>query len=1723
MDTPTTQARSSQNGNVSVCAGVTDAVTGFGAPMLMVRATVARKPVERRGGRLSAMPDVGCSDRGQREVGPRETGDMEVKAFGPLNALWLSIYDVYGWKAAADFSEYLDFYYYNHLFTFTKKQIFRHFTIRGGLVKPFALFEGLCATPPGGYYSVPQSGLDAEAKAKARAEREDAQRLAAKLRAKAYRKEKPKQQREREVRAERRAQFNLMSQIPAEEQGFVDCAVAAAAGGAIVGLSHLAHRITKKAEKSADAVSDLMAQVKRRLEEFAEWCKKTVGDIWLVPVVLLAHCVLSSVFHIPLVATLAAAMLAKMLGEKAWSIVAGYFKPVEQSGDTIADIGSLLCALVCTVAIPTKNASFALGELLKRMGTFKRGKEGFEAFFKMALKYAEKAVNTLLSLFSNKSVSWMDESERLVDAFCSKVDNFEKRAKSTTDVMPIEYLLETVDSQLEAIGLKATVRDPALRMRVDRYLSRLSVLLIPYQSAITSARNYRPEPTFVCFYGESAMGKTTLVTKFACAILVRTGLVKPETALRNLWQKGTTEYWNGYVNQKCLIMDDCFQIKPVKGKDDNEYMNVIRMVGNWAYALNFADLESKGKFYFDTPLIIGTTNCACIANEAGQLINQPEAVVRRIKHPYRIEVNKDYQTEFGRLDYDRVEREFNDNLNHLRKTCSEDPDAFFSAYPWEAWNLVRHDFTNPQNAGPYKSVRELIDDIVSNIRESGKRHTEAVKNLEFFLEGLAKPPIDKGEKTTAETEPKGKVVPVTEVPGSSLVLFPSPTEIEPFEATEQSGLTSFADLDPSRLETFAELEERKRLERPEFPLYGEDAHGSAMTFLPPVKEGRSFKEMCVEVRNAVYSWFARFKAKSPIFLGVASVGAIFAFGPTILSVLAAVAKGAYEVGAKLVNMVTGRGVPRKAKNQSNIKTDVPAPKGSFRSPKVEIQSTSLPDIIHDKIYQNTFSMSLVTEDGDVLVGQVQFVESTVAFQPAHFTVQMQERLAAGTTKLTDKVLLCKATTEFKLELTVKQWLEIPRAKVADRDVEFLNFPPGTLQCNKKITQYFLTDSQYADAIKSAAAVRLDVCKVETLSGKRVLTRHTLGANSFEYMRKLTTGKAVYEDLLGYNMNTEVGMCGAPLTIAVNRHYGGRCYLGLHTAGSPGYLSRKGFCTIVTAQMVEQAVNGFKAVRDNFAEDMEARGVPVVDLNYREESGLVGDDKLIKGSFTLIGMVSKPVSMSPNTKLKPSPIGELEVFGPNPQKPAHMKPFFDAEGNYISPIVEGLRAYASDLEYREVPNIHAIVALATKPFRTASVSDTRHIFSFEEAVVGVEGLKIKSVSRATSPGYPYVLDTKGGKKAFFGADDEFDLTSDLCRELEQRVEYIIDSARKGTRLAHVFIDFLKDETRPIAKVDSGATRIISAAPLDYVVAFRRYFGAFMAAMFRHHTVSGMCPGINPYSEWWVLASKLSSRGDKVFDGDFKRFDSSEQPYLHEVILEFINQWYNDGEENALIRKVLWLELVHSRHLSGDSRNQCYLVQWNKSLPSGHPFTTPVNSLYSLITLTGCYTHLTGDYVNMWNKVYLGTFGDDNIVNTGDAVSEVFNQVTVASTMKELFGLTYTAGSKDGELTPYTTLDKCTFLKRRFVPDVLAGGGWVAPLEPSSFLFVPYYYKNNKDMAGEIFRNMENLLGELALHDQALWDEHYPIVARIMADAQKAPDHGDRKGYRQMMQARVDAWF
>jgi len=284
---------------------------------------------------------------------------------------------------------------------------------------------------------------------------------------------------------------------------------------------------------------------------------------------------------------------------------------------------------------------------------------------------------------------------------------------------------------------------------------------------------------------------------------------------------------------------------------------------------------------------------------------------------------------------------------------------------------------------------------------------------------------------------------------------------------------------------------------------------------------------------------------------------------------------------------------------------------------------------------------------------------------------------------------------------------------------------------------------------------------------------------------------------------------------------------------------------------------------------------------------------------------------------------------------------------------------------------------------------------------------------------------------------------------------------------------------------------------------------------------MCPGICAYTDWGKLFKHVQQKGLKVFDGDFKAFDSSEQAHFLSRICSGINAWYDDGPDNARIREVLFLDLIHSRHLGGKGDNQCYIIQWNRSLPSGHPLTTVVNSIYSLATLIGCYISITGDVRDFWKRVSAATYGDDNLVNPDDEVAECYNQVTVADAMANQFGLTYTSGKKDGELEPYTVIDNVTFLQRSFRNE---DGYMLSPLNKDSFLFTPYYCKNKMLKQQILVDTMEKSLEELSQHAPEVWDEYAPRIIKFLKDkvgsTRCAPD---RKEYQKLLRAYADHWY
>lgn len=1598
------------------------------------------------------------------------------------------------------------------------------------------------------------NGLVVKSAAQARAERDHHQQYVAKQRYTALRKEIPKKLREREIERAREAKRLAFEGEPTEcgeikEQGFASTIAVSAVGAAAAAAMYSVNRMRKEVSGAVDRVDEALAsttgsvvstahllvdRVNTTIEGFANTAKSILGAFWIVPTAILAHYIIGHFSDIPLLPVMASLFLAKLFGEEIWNLLGKWFSFQEQSGEGVCSIGALIISAACAVCIPTRSASGVAGEVMKRMSSYVRAKEGFECFFKDALKYAEKAVNAILSFFSDKEVNWIGTSERLVDRFCDKVTVFESLVRTESDKVQLADLLDAVSVQQEALGLKMTVRDPQTLLRIERGLTRLSLLLQPYQGAITASRNFRPEPTFICMYGGSGVGKTTLATKMACTILVKSGLCEPDEALRNLWQKGNTEYWNGYVNQKCLVMDDCFQVKPVKGETDSEYMNVIRMIGNWAYALNFADLESKGKFYFDTPLVIGTTNCANIYNMADMVVTEPAAVTRRIKFPYRIEVNPEYWGEEKQLDYKKLEHEFSANLDAYDKRGDRSSlSASMDAYPWEAWKLVRHDFTNPEAGGPERTVRSLIDEVVQRIVSSREAHQQSVDNLNRFMRNIGDAmKSDKGVK-----EQSG----LAEVAEGSEECFFDTVEVDK-EALERAlRLASeeieidYEDIKPrpttDSVRDFV-MEGMPRMsvgtDTPRASSF--HAHINDTQYRKKNRPSYSFryvamKRLAFEVRKRICSWAENIRK---FFVGLTPGGVIkFAFCTLAATVVVGLAVGVFAAVRYIFKAVKSKfaGTPRGTP-QSNVKESSGPPRKTLFKPKsIKTQSDIQRNRVHNNIFSNTFKLVVHATEQDFVVGQVQFVQLHVAMMPKHFRRQLEERLADGGVTEASLMSFVHATHNQVVKFKVGEFLACKIVEVEDSDLLFMRFPNGFISAASKITQHFLKADDLNKVIQAKPAIRLDIAELDPKWQEKpkgaLVSRNTMLASTFNFLPNLASQAYENSNVLEYQMPTEEGMCGAPLCISENRYYGGACYLGMHVAGAPGWFSRVGYSNVVTQEQALAAVAELETITDNFREDAKNRGFPIADIDPEEQSGLLANS-FVTGSFTLIGRAEKPVSLNPSTKLILSPIGEEQPFGPNVLAPARLRPFMK-DGERVFPMAVGLSGYATPLDYRPLPNMDAIVSMATKPFRLASIGDYRGVLTKREAVEGIEGMKLKPIARGKSPGYPFVHEVRNGKREYFGNDGPFEFESPQCVKLLARVDEVIANAKAGVRLCHIFTDFLKDETRPLRKVEQGETRVISGAPLDLVIATRMYFGAWMASMFRHCVTSGVAPGINPYNEWYLLASRLTSKGEKVFDGDFKAFDKSEQPYVHYAILDFINHWYGGTKEDERVRGILWLELVHSRHLGGDGVLQDIVYQWSKSMPSGHPLTTPVNSMYSLITLTGCYAKATGDNENMWDYAFINTFGDDNITNVSDKVAEVFNQVTVARDMDELFGLTYTAGSKTGELVPYTDLGSCTFLKRSFVRDVAGSGGWIAPIDIASHLYSCYYYKNKRDPNADMAHNLEEMLGELSLHGVQVWEQHSGVAFEILNHMGRVPRYMTREGYRSMMSQRLDAWF
>lgn len=1452
-----------------------------------------------------------------------------------------------------------------------------------------------------------QSGRTPTIAKPAREVRDEKQRLVAHEKSVAARKAVDKEVRKQKVLESRDKRSPVWKQRSDDEHlqsGRVLSSVLAA-GGAV--LATELWRTLRSGRKTSDAMSALLQQ----LGEFKDKLVQIMGNsLWMIPFVTTVYYAIN---HFKVVDGVLRSVLfsvcSTLVGTRLWQVVAKFFQDsnnspqhgsIELQAGVYDALPRLLSTVMCFSVFGRKFSPSTVTEFIKRLSHLDRLASGWDTFLRWVLESTEALVNFVRVRFGADKVKLFNNVHKPTYDWASRVDKLVLQHSTADREVDAESLNEMVKLIREGHGFKELYRGTTMARYVDEYTMRASNLLQPYLGTINARNNFRFEPIACMLLGAPGVGKTIMAVPLCAAVLMESGLLPRDTSsdvvFENIWQKGTSEYWNSYASQLCLVMDDAFQQRADATDKDNEYMNIIRMVGSWSFPLNFADLTSKGKIFFGSKFIFGTTNLRSFNAEAGLVIQEPQAVARRISFPYELRLKPEYSKD-GRLDQDAYQRE-----------CARAAEngVGLDRYPWYIWDVARHDFIRGTTESTPMPLRDLVLEMAEALKLRASTFSSTKDFLCDFISGMRK----------VECQ-AGRYLPELDV----------------------------------TLKAFK-------------------AHLTAWN-----SEQRALSVTVVK-------W-----------LKVLGVGIMAKLAFDIVKVL-------LSSVWKFFTGIFGHG--KRAEVQSNR----PLARKSQRLKANDVRLQATDTNVCTNVYGNTYKMMLsLPDDQYFVVGQVCFIEDTLVVQPQHFTDTVRDMLVTKQVDSTCRVRFKHALNDdHTFDVSAQKYLSFARLSDADADVEFMKFED--VRAHRNITGSFMreADLKYLGGVRA----RLDVCEVDDRkSYLDSVQRAVYTFPSLKVGRNLRIGRRSLTRYFTYPAPTTAGDCGAPLCIFDNSSYSGRTAIGLHVCGSSD--RGVGFSNVVTQEMIMDARKKLNTIVDEFESDLAARGVVL-------QSGCeLPFDK--KGSFLPIGTVDRAVVTCPKTSFYPTKhFGEL---GDYECLPAPLSPVW-RDGVLVFPMENAVAPYSSPVYVYEQKWLRQAMHVAMAPLTSMTRDYSRRIYTFDEAVCGIPQEKFRSIPRGTAAGFPYVYDVRNGKKEFFGESQEYDLTTKNALELRTRVDHVVQKAKENTRLSHVFLDFLKDELRTPAKVQAVATRLISSAPLDYTVAWRMYFGAFSSAVMRHHTYTGMAPGICVYTEWDKLAEMLQKKGDKVFDGDFKGFDSSEQPTVHMLILKYVNDWYDDGIENARVRKVLWLDLMHSRHIGGVGNDQRFIYQWNKSLPSGHPFTTIVNSIYSLFTLVGAYISTTGDLTGFWTHVSSVTYGDDNVTNVSDELASVYNQVSVATALGREFKLVYTPGKKDGDFEPFTSLDNVSFLKRHIVDR----DGWVCPLELDSFLYTCYWCKNKK-LEGKIYHDvLEVSLEELSMHDKNTWDVYAPKVYSMLEEAGHVPAAPcDQASYLDVIRSRSDSWY
>jgi hypothetical protein len=747
------------------------------------------------------------------------------------------------------------------------------------------------------------------------------------------------------------------------------------------------------------------------------------------------------------------------------------------------------------------------------------------------------------------------------------------------------------------------------------------------------------------------------------------------------------------------------------------------------------------------------------------------------------------------------------------------------------------------------------------------------------------------------------------------------------------------------------------------------------------------------------------------------------------------------------------------------------------------------NLITNRIFSNLYKISKVKKGGvDPLLRGI-FIRNNIMLVPGHLCGFLNE---------TDEIELRNSfDVSFRLP-----WSKVRKMPVLDFQGEAkeaaLLMMPSYVSAHSDIVKHF------SDGASMARYRRADTClpllryseKFQKLLMYILGTQEAKAKDRPLIISDAQKGEFMVREGLEYKAPTTAGDCGAP--VIINETQVLRKIAGIHVAGAKDGTA---YAESITQKDLERSLAKIDASMQIQVDYDKILVIPTnkeVPLNQEFSVELLDFCDLPGPKFLPLGKVAERIFEPGKTEIRPSLIyGKISSVL---TKPAKLRDEFTDEGERIRIKHRNLAKCAMDTPYIN----DTLIERAFQQVKTKWLSNRdkklARVLTWEECVKGSSDSEyLGPINRQSSPGFPWIClrkNGKPGKTGWFG-DSEYILSP----EVERAVDYRVDEARQGKRIPTVWIDTLKDERRPMAKVDAFKTRVFSNGPMDYTMAFRKYFLGFIAHLMENRIENEVSIGTNVYSQdWRKTARKLKRCGDKVIAGDFSTFDGTLNSCLMSRFVDLANEFYDDGPENATIRKVLFQDIYNSVHLCDGS-----LYMMTHSQPSGNPATTPLNCFINSMSLRICFEICAVEarselrMRDFEKHVSIVSYGDDNVINFSDYVAPWFNMRTLTTAFSQL-GMIYTDETKsETHNTPlWRRLEDVAYLKRNFRFDE-SKGVWEAPLSMDTILEMPNWCRGELDIEEGTKVNCENAIMELSMHSKTEFDKWTRMISRAFYNA------------------------